>query len=260
VLDLVHRILVDALIGEPATGGRAREQELHESDDITLVRHDRDRFRDECLRAYETIAGLYAAATGRDGEPPASSDLVADVAAVRKRLLDLEKLNQRLSRSLYVLPTPAGVVAAPEQWQFEVFDRSATRRSPDQPLARLSATGEMQLNAAAFAALTRSAIARTGQESAAYVEVLFDRRRGGLSLVPCVAFSPDRSFPVVTTVFNDRSSMRGLWPVKVDVREALNCWRLGPQIPPWQELPVVVDCDHTIIDLTGCARVVSSTV
>lgn len=79
----VKVFLKTALMLPPRPGGGA--EPVYESDDISLVRFDRDRFRVDHDSACRTIAEMYVAATGRQGLGPIRG-VVEDVQDVRSKL------------------------------------------------------------------------------------------------------------------------------------------------------------------------------
>lgn len=84
--EVVRAHLVHALTSPPRPGGGP--EPVYESDDPTMLRYDRDRFRIELDLAYQTIASMFAAATGRT-EPKAG--VVEDLEEVRHRLAAAEQ-------------------------------------------------------------------------------------------------------------------------------------------------------------------------
>ena len=84
--DLIRAVKVTlktALMLPPRPGG-GREP-IFESDDIAVVRFDRDRFRVDYESACRTIAEMYTAATGQQGLCPVRG-VVEDVQEVRNKL------------------------------------------------------------------------------------------------------------------------------------------------------------------------------
>ena len=83
------RVAMETSLTMPPRPGGGPEP-VFESDDIAIVRFDRDRFRVELLGAGQTIAEMYAAATGRRGQGP-KRGLVEDLADLRDRALAAER-------------------------------------------------------------------------------------------------------------------------------------------------------------------------
>jgi hypothetical protein len=81
--------LARALTAEPRPRSGQGPAPTLESDDITIVRYDRDRYRVELDLAYQSIAQMFAAAVGHHNGP--NRGLVEDVAEVRERALAAEQ-------------------------------------------------------------------------------------------------------------------------------------------------------------------------
>jgi hypothetical protein len=92
----VRVTLRHALISGPRPGGGPAP--VYESDDLAMVRFDRDRFRSELDLSYQTMAQMYAAATGTSDGP--QRGLVEDLDDVRMRREAAERgLRAALSHS-----------------------------------------------------------------------------------------------------------------------------------------------------------------
>lgn len=87
-LELIRGRLVEALTAPPRPGGGPAP--VYESDDITMVRFDRDRFRTELNMVCVTLAQMYAAATGRQGMAYEVGP-VEDLQVIRFRLKAAEE-------------------------------------------------------------------------------------------------------------------------------------------------------------------------
>lgn len=91
LLDLATSVrvtLAGALTAAPRPGGGP--EPVYETDDITLVRFDRDRFRVELEAACLQIAAMYIAGTGREGLGPVVGP-VEDLADEHARRLTAER-------------------------------------------------------------------------------------------------------------------------------------------------------------------------
>lgn len=112
------------LILPPRPGGG--DAPSFESDDITLVRYERDRFRVDYLGACGTIAEMYAAATGRVGQGPIRG-VVEDLTDVRLRRLAAEEaltvaLRHRCDVGVGDVEPPRPGTPAYAQWHRMVQD------------------------------------------------------------------------------------------------------------------------------------------
>lgn len=113
-----------ALVAPPRPGGGP--DPVYESDDITMVRYDRDRFRVDHDGACKTIAEMYVAATGRVGLGP-QRGVVEDLVDVRLRGQAAEEaltvaLRHKCDAGMGGVEPPEPGTAAYTQWHRMVVD------------------------------------------------------------------------------------------------------------------------------------------